>query len=151
MYVTIIKIKLQVIWVGSKKSNFTKINDLTPSEGPRINRALSGMLLMLGWSWERAILNFEYVKKGCAVGGWRCSAINLYLCILWRSTWMENLNLFGLDVHIWCADEALVFPIKQFVNCLNRNLTWEFDPGSERTLAAGLTHASRTKVRSLLR
>jgi len=26
------------------------------------------------------------------------------------------------------------------------DLTGEFDPGSERTLAAGLTHASRTRM-----
>jgi len=28
---------------------------------------------------------------------------------------------------------------------VRRFLTWEFDHGSERTLAARLTHASRTK------
>ena len=27
-----------------------------------------------------------------------------------------------------------------------KDLTGEFDPGSERTLAAGLTHASRTRM-----
>ena len=31
-----------------------------------------------------------------------------------------------------------------------RNSTGEFDPGSERTLAACLTHASRTDLRGLL-
>ena len=29
-----------------------------------------------------------------------------------------------------------------------KSLTGEFDPGSERTLAAGLTHASRTRMRA---
>ena len=38
-------------------------------------------------------------------------------------------------------------PVHAEVSHLCEVLTGEFDPGSERTLAAGLTHASRTRMR----
>ena len=44
-------------------------------------------------------------------------------------------------------DDALVNLQATFKAELNfSSSTWEFDPGSERTLAAGLTHASRTRT-----
>ena len=53
--------------------------------------------------------------------------VNFYQCKLIFYAWP--------DIHCVCL---------KLVGLKSQYQTWEFDPGSERTLAAGLTHASRT-------
>ena len=72
--------------------------------------------------------------------------------ILWFTMTLTVVRFF-CDTPLWTSvhnDTDFVCILCVLVKCTTSQVkfsTWEFDPGSERTLAAGLTHASRTHLR----
>ena len=62
---------------------------------------------------------------------------------------LELSQCFDLFCSAGIYPSGFVFPFA-LLGCWGLNINGEFDPGSGRTLAACLTHASRTVMRGLL-
>jgi hypothetical protein len=73
----------------------------------------------------------------------------LMMFFLWLMLEFKSSGLGSVSAGI-SYPSGFVFPIGPFVGWVGLNIYGEFDPGSGRTLAACLTHASRTVIRVLV-
>ena len=67
----------------------------------------------------------------------------LWRYAVWNCEYLERDAWAAIRVWTLSTHQCNTFCVKRLCRD-NSKSTWEFDPGSERTLAAGLTHASRT-------
>ena len=104
--------------------------------------------VLVWWFWHECVsvfwqLNMEERETWAArLAG--CWEIDILWKRLWRSRFNENTPDYSWQwCGLWLVWSSRRFRITWFKSMIEFS-TWEFDPGSERTLAAGLTHASRT-------